>query len=319
MAKRRNPYNIKDVMERDNCSEEEAIEKINQLKNKTSGSLASFIKRYGEEEGTKKFNEFRNKSINSKETFKQKYGSDWETKWNEYLKSKDSMSLEFHIKKYGNEEGTKKFQERLKSVNLSKESMIERYGKEEGLNKFNQMIDKKSYSCSTEGLTEKFGKEKALQINKSKSLPGKRNPMHGKPTPNGSGNGWSGWYKGKFFRSILELSYIKYLDDNGIEWESAEKNEYVVKYNIDGKERTYRADFVVHNDIIEIKPKKLINTQVNKHKFNAAKQLFGKRFKILTEDDFPVIDDISYLINDGTVKLMDRYMKKYENLQNKNI
>jgi hypothetical protein len=32
--------------------------------------------------------------------------------------------------------------------------------------------------------------------------------MYGKPSPQGSGNGWSGWYKGKYFRSIMELSFI---------------------------------------------------------------------------------------------------------------
>ena len=61
---------------------------------------------------------------------------------------------------------------------------------------------------------EKYGEEEAnkrmarAKIKWSKASSGKNNPMYGKPTPNGSGNGWSGWYKGWFFRSIKELSYM---------------------------------------------------------------------------------------------------------------
>ena len=47
--------------------------------------------------------------------------------------------------------------------------------------------------------------------------------MFGRPTPQGSGNGWKGWYKGWFFRSLKELSYVvNVLEPNGDIWESAE-------------------------------------------------------------------------------------------------
>ena len=61
---------------------------------------------------------------------------------------------------------------------------------------------------------EKYGKEiaddklKNLKNKLSILFSGKKNPMYGKPTPIGSGNGWSGWYKGWYFRSLLELSYM---------------------------------------------------------------------------------------------------------------
>ena len=32
--------------------------------------------------------------------------------------------------------------------------------------------------------------------------------MYGRFSPRGSGNGWSGWYKEWYFRSLLELSYM---------------------------------------------------------------------------------------------------------------
>ena len=57
---------------------------------------------------------------------------------------------------------------------------------------------------------EKYGKEEAdarwNEFKKKQSVlnSGKNNNMYGKPSPNGSGNGWKGWYKDYFFRSLLE-------------------------------------------------------------------------------------------------------------------
>ena len=42
----------------------------------------------------------------------------------------------------------------------------------------------------------------------SASMSGEQNPMFGKQTPTGAGNGWSGWYKDWYFRSLGELSYV---------------------------------------------------------------------------------------------------------------
>ena len=312
MKKRNNPYDFKYVMERDNCSEEDAKRKVQEFKNKTSCSKEGFIKRYGDVEGLKKFEEFSKKSAHTVETFRKKYGENWKIQWEKYLKSKDSMSELFHKKKYG-ELWEEKMQERKLGVSVSLEMMIERYGENEGLKRFKEMNEKRSYSCSTEGLIQNHGIDNALKINESKSLKGSRNGMYGKPTPQGSGNGWSGWYKGIYFRSILELSYIKYLTDNQIEFKSAETKEYEVSYSFEGSDRTYKADFVINDEIIEIKPKRLINTKQNYFKFLAAKEKFGEKFKVLTEDNFPVITSIKELVESGEVKLIERYQKKYEN------
>lgn len=44
---------------------------------------------------------------------------------------------------------------------------------------------------------EIYGKEKAVELKEklSERFSGEGNPMFGKPSPEGSGNGWSGWYK----------------------------------------------------------------------------------------------------------------------------
>jgi hypothetical protein len=118
---------------------------------------------------------------------------------------------------------------------------------------------------------EVYGDNKAEEIKKkiSKASSGKNNGMYGKPTPRGSGNGWSGWYKNRYFRSLLELSYMFYLDKNNIKFESAECEKFRIKYEIDNVERTYVPDFYLidFDKIIEIKPQKLINSKLNKIKF----------------------------------------------------
>ncbi len=52
-------------------------------------------------------------------------------------------------------------------------------------------------------------KEKRWKKRLSRANSGSNNPMFGKPTPNGCGNGWKGWYKGWHFRSLRELAYGK--------------------------------------------------------------------------------------------------------------
>lgn len=116
---------------------------------------------------------------------------------------------------------------------------------------------------------KKHGRDEAdrrlseLKKKKSDQMRGPKNNMYGKPSPQGSGNGWSGWYKGWFFRSLRELSYvIMILEKNGSDWRSAESKELRMKYVIDGISRTYFADFLVDGSIlVEVKPKKLMGSR----------------------------------------------------------
>lgn len=141
---------------------------------------------------------------------------------------------------------------------------------------------------------QKYGKEiadqklKDFKSNCSKNTKGKNNPMYGKPSPKRSGNGYSGYYKGHYFRSILELSYLKYLLDSNIKFESCENKKYRIEYQLDNKQQTYFPDFCLLDteEIIEIKPQNLLNNRINKIKFEAAKNKYGNKFKVLTENDF---------------------------------
>jgi hypothetical protein len=163
---------------------------------------------------------------------------------------------------------------------------------------------------------EIFGHEKAKEIRKKLSVKssGKNNPMYGKPSPVGSGNGWSGWYKNIYFRSILELSYLKHLIDSRISFENGEYKKYQIPYKAFGVDRTYSPDFylVETDEYIDVKPKKLVNSRSNKLKFEAAKNKHGDKFRILTEDEIVRLEtpDIIKLLLSGDLKFIKRYEEK---------
>jgi len=164
---------------------------------------------------------------------------------------------------------------------------------------------------------EVYGLEKSRIIKKklSDAQIGEKNNMFGKPAPRGSGNGWSGWFKGHYFRSIMELSYLKYLYDNNIEFEIAETKKHAIPYHMDGAERNYFPDFYLKNSdvYIEVKPASLLGAYTNRHKFEAAKNKLGDSFIIITEKDMHILktDDIVEIFNRGDIVWLDRYDEKF--------
>jgi hypothetical protein len=184
--------------------------------------------------------------------------------------------------------------------------------------KNNAMHGKKFYDI----WVEKYGEEEAnkrlteLKNKHSINSTGEKNSMYGKPSPQGSGNGWSGWYKGKYFRSLRELSFIiEYLEKNNLDWISAEKNKYKIDY-IDplGHQRTYRPDYFIVNEnlLIDIKPIKLWDTPTVKAKKKAA-ELFcinnGYEFK-LQDCEIISFKKILDLIDEGHLIFLPIYEKK---------
>lgn len=164
-------YDIEWNMCKYSINRDEAIKKINELKNKTSGSKDNFIKRYGEEEGLKKFNNFREKSAHTKEKFLNKYGEDeGKKKWDEYLKSKDSSSLTFYINKYGEEKGLIFYNQKIESSKQTKQNFIKRYGIEEGILRYNKSRLLKSINGKKEAIIQKYGEEKYKEICNSKRI-----------------------------------------------------------------------------------------------------------------------------------------------------
>lgn len=158
----------------------------------------------------------------------------------------------------------------------------------------NPMANRSFFDVWLEKYGEEIANQKLIQFkNKcSQRNKGENNPMYGKPSPKKSGNGYSGYYKGNYFRSILELSYLKYLLDNNIKFESCENKKYRVEYQLDNKKQTYFPDFYLLDtqEIIEIKPQNLLNNKINKLKFEAAINKYGNKFKVLTENNFNKLD-----------------------------
>jgi hypothetical protein len=132
---------------------------------------------------------------------------------------------------------------------------------------------------------EKYGFEEAQRRQEKKrsanaaASRGLLNSMYGRSTPQGSGNGWSGWYKGWFFRSLKELSYVVNLEVIESTWCSAETKELEIHYKgFDGQDRTYRADFLVNDRVlVEVKPIRFHKTPTVLLKKEAAEEFCNTR------------------------------------------
>lgn len=169
---------------------------------------------------------------------------------------------------------------------------------------------------------KKYGKEEAdkkqeLKRKKQSILSkGENNHMYGKPSPQGSGNGWSGWYKGWFFRSLKELSYVvKTLEAENKDWKDA--NKIRIKYIFNGSEKTYTPDFIVDNIfLIEIKPLKLHSSSMVIAKSNAANEYCQKNNLQFLLIDPPMLTqkEIHQLYVDNKIKFIERYEIKYQKL-----
>lgn len=163
---------------------------------------------------------------------------------------------------------------------------------------------------------KKYGLEQAekldIEYRKKQSInsSGENNPMFGKPSPIGSGNGWSGWYKGDFFRSLLELSFMFEHDGR---YKTCESKDFKIEYFIDGVKRNYFPDFVVDNIVYEIKPKKLWSSYQNNIKTNAAIEWCGNNNYVYEIFEPIKLDKekIKELVDSEIVKLTDRYNIKF--------
>ena len=180
------------------------------------------------------------------------------------------------------------------------------------------MFGKTFYGIWIEKYGKKIADKKLLNLkNKHKKISkGAKNPMYGKPSPQGSGNGWSGWYNGWYFRSLRELTYmIKIIERFKLNWISGENNDYKIKYvDYDGKIRNYFPDFVINKKyLIECKPKRLWNSVNIKRKKTAA-----IKFSIEKKLKYKMIDvgklsneEIFELHRNKKIKFIDRYERKF--------
>jgi hypothetical protein len=141
-------------------------------------------------------------------------------------------------------------------------------------------IGKNNYQC----WLEKYGKEEADRRQESyvkkqsENSKGSNNAMYGKSPAHSAGLGYAGKYKGWYFRSILELSYmIKVIEKYNIDWERGELHKFRCFYKKEnGLEATYAPDFVINGKyVIEIKPKFAV--KYNEYKFEKARNFFKEK------------------------------------------
>ncbi len=161
-----------------------------------------------------------------------------------------------------------------------------------------------------------FGKHHSKSALKKISFhsKGKNNPMYGKPSPQGSGNGWANWYKGFHFRSIRELQFFIDCENNKLKCENAQSKFCIPYKNAIGENRTYRPDFLVNDElIVEIKPKVLWDTPTIKLKTKAAKQFckrLGLKYTLL--DIQPISSTLKEKYLNNEIKFVDKYKKRFE-------
>ena len=190
--------------------------------------------------------------------------------------------------------------------------------------KLNGMYGKSIYDVWVEKYGEIEANKKMGDLRKKRSInaTGKNNSMYGKPAPVGSGNGWSGWYKGWYFRSLRGLSYmICVIEKKGYKWESAENKKYYIKYiNFDGREKTYIPDFIINDKIlVEIKPKKLMDTPTNSLKKKAAIEFCLKNGLEYRMVDMRIVEQekLIDLFLSGQIILINRYKERLQKIIDK--
>lgn len=207
----------------------------------------------------------------------------------------------------------KKHTEESKSKMANKDYEV--YKTKEFRNKMSEMNSGNNNPMSGKSVysvwLEKYGKEEAdkklesAKLKHSKNNSGEGNPMYGKPSPQGSGNGWKGWYKGLFFRSLRELTFM--IQNDG-KYNSAEKIR--IQYEFNGKKRTYSPDFIIGKELIEIKPIKLHNSPCNLAKFRAAEDFCknnGLTFLIVDV----IIDSLLISKNLEFIKFQGNYLERF--------
>lgn len=126
-------------------------------------------------------------------------------------------------------------------------------------------------------------------------------------------NHFCGWYNGLYFRSSLELSFL--VQNSNKLFTTCEKNKYKIIYEKDDKQKSYYPDFTDGVFIYEIKPSTLLKFKDNDVKINRGIEIYGDKFKVITEKECPYIEKIKIfeLIECGIIKVSKKSLEKLKN------
>lgn len=174
-----------------------------------------------------------------------------------------------------------------------------------------------------EDLIKKYGEELAvIKINDIKNKissksKGENNPMFGKKSPIGSGNGWGGWYKNFYFRSLRELSFLtEYMERFNMKVESGENKRFRIEYKIGDSIKNYYPDYIVDSKyMVECKPKELWGSSLNLAKKQSAEKFckeIGIKYKIID----PILiseEKLKSLYLSGLITFNEKTENKFKN------
>jgi hypothetical protein len=217
------------------------------------------------------------KELNRKKTMLNKYGVDNPTKLNE-IKTKISIG--------------------------NKGKIVDR--DEEWTNKIIDSKRKNGTLKHSDETKSKIGvslnKYHSLNFDREKYISNSSNVKH-----------FSGWYNGLYFRSSLELSFLVQNKDRS--FTTCEKNNYKIIYNKNDKQKSYYPDFTDGVFIYEIKPSSLVNFKDNQLKIKRGFEIYGDKFKVITEKECPYIEKIKIfeLIEIGVVVVKEKSLEKLKN------
>jgi len=221
----------------------------------------------------------------------------------------DKTTWEWWVSKYGEEEALRRKEHHRDATSLATSGennpMYGRHDHVHGLKRFAKEKTGKT-------LEEVHGVDLARKMRENKSLHarGSNNPAYGKVYTKG-GKSIKGYYKDKFFRSLLEYSFMKHLESEGLSLNIDVDYEcFIVPYVFNGADRTYRVDFYVpsRHAVYEVKPAYAMKgvTPINEAKWSAARVYFNQRgiqFYVMSELDFPkIMFDIARQDSDVTWK-----------------
>ena len=239
-----------------------------------------------------------------------KYGTKYSFK---VAEKKNSLCKSCGLKNTMTDDRLKKMSEKVKGENNPM------YGKKGELNPFFGKTHTEESKIKMRDAVRDYSVYKTDEFRQKMSnvTTGENNPMYGKPSPNGSGNGWSGWYKGWFFRSIKELTYIvNVIERFNLTWESAENKNYMIEYfDYKGLKRNYFPDFIINKKyLVEIKPKKLFKSDLVIRKQEAALNFCkknGLKYKLRSINNLTNKELIDLYLN-GEIIFTERYDKKFK-------
>lgn len=164
-------------------------------------------------------------------------------------------------------------------------------GEKNGMHGKNHTADSRqkiSNFRSGKTLEELWGEERAQEYKEelSNKMRGAGNPMFGKTSS--GGRSIKGTYKGYFFRSLLEYSFMRHLEEHGHSLEDIDYETVRIPVN---DTMTYKPDFFIPatQTLYEVKAAYAVSLEENLIKFEAARYYCkekGWTFAVVTEHDF---------------------------------